>query len=132
MYKKFILACFALLFTGCSWLAILDTRQCDDEGSSARRRSKVDLLNAKYNGANYDQIRKDFGPPRRIEKAGKILVLVDKECARNWVGVMHWGDCEAGKADEVWEYEYKERDRCGLVFYSQYIAFVDGKVFEIR
>jgi len=132
IYNRIIILSFVLLLTGCSWLAILNTSQCDDNESYLQRRDEVRSLNLRYKGTRYAQIKNDFGRPRRIEKEGKQLMLIDEECAKNWEGVMKWGDCEAGRADEVWVYEFKDRDKCGWVFYSRSFAFVDGKVIEIR
>ena len=130
--RKLTLLFTILIISGCGWIGILNADYCEDKENSFRIREETRRLDVEYRGAKYDEIKSVFGKPRKIKKEGKSLVITDKECAENWKGVMRWGDCELGKADEAWVYEYKERDKCGWVYYSRTITFLDGKVVEIR
>lgn len=130
--KKIIILLLVTFLSGCSWLAILDTNPCEDKESSSRIRQETKILDLKYKNAGEDQIKNIFGKPSRVEKSGNMLIINDKECMENWEGVLHWGDCEVGKADEAWVYNYKKRTKCGWVFYSRTIIFLDGNVIEIR
>jgi len=81
------------------------------------------FLDTKYVNLPKESIVDELGKPHEIIHKG-YEYFSDQNCRHN--------DCPFGKSDEVWIYQFRDRDERGIHSYQIWIYIKEGKIVRIE